>query len=139
MKSLVRRARLSGEIAQKLHSKEFTGAEIRAVLAILSRNGLIDDEKTLQGHIGARSGRQAIGADKLRAELLRRGATETQIEAGLASRTDEDEVSAMLSALAGRRWKEDMRNRAGRFLASRGFAAELISQALERFFGLESE
>ena len=135
MKSLVRRARLSGEIAQNLLAKGFSAAEAEAVLAFLAQNGLVDDEKTIQAHVGARSGRRAVGADKLRAELLRRGATEGQVEGSLDLRTENDEVAAMLAALEGRRWKEEERSRAGRFLASRGFHEDLIPNALDRFFG----
>lgn len=135
MKSLVRRARLSGEIAQNLSSKGFSDDEVESVLAVLARNGLVDDEKTIRDQIEARSGRHAVGAHKLRAELLRKGATEDQVESGLALRGDEDEVEAMLAALGGRRWKEDERGRAGRFLASRGFDSDLLPTALDRFFG----
>jgi regulatory protein len=140
MKSLVRRARLSGEITKNLQAKGFSAPETEAALELLARNGLIDDEKTIREHVEARSGRRAVGADKLRAELLRRGATESQVEGTLSLRTENDEVAAMLAALEGRRWNEEDRNRAGRFLASRGFQEDLIPNALDRLFGpVESE
>jgi SOS response regulatory protein OraA/RecX len=137
MKSLVRRARLSREIATKLRAKSFSEAEIEATLSCLARNGLIDDDKTISQHVESKAGRRSVGAAKLRAELLSRGASEQQVEASFAAWDDKDELKAMFEALAGRSWNPNDRNRAGRFLASRGFDEELIETALGWQFGPE--
>jgi len=135
MKSLVRRARLSGEIATKLRAKNFSEGEIEAALGCLARNGILDDDKTIAQFFESRSGPRSIGTAKLRAELLRKGASEEQVEGSLALQNHGDELKATLEALAGRSWNPKDRNRAGRFLASRGFDEELIETALDRQFG----
>ena len=139
MKSLVRRSRLSGEISKSLQSKGYLNEEIEATLRFLSGNGLIDDEKAIAEQVESRSGRRSVGSERLRSELLSKGATASQVEEALASRIDEDELAAMLAALAGRRWNPLERDRAGRFLASRGFDPELIPAALDRSFGPEAD
>ena len=139
MKSLVRRSRLSGEVAMNLRAKGFSDVEIEAALDCLTRNGLVDDDRTISEHFESRTGRRSVGAAKLRSELLHKGATEDQIEGLLALRTNLDELGNMVKALAGRNWKAGDRNRAGRFLASRGFDDDLISTALERHFGPEAD
>lgn len=139
MKSLVRRARLAGEVAIKLRAKGFSEDEIEGALSCLSRSGFINDDKAISSHLQSRTGRRSIGPEKLRAELLQRGATEDQVEGSLALRTDSDDIEAMLAALGGRTWKEGDRSRAGRFLASRGFGEELISTALDRHFGPDAD
>ena len=139
MKSLVRRTKLSGEIAKSLQSKGFLEEEIEAALGLLSRNGLIDDERAIAEHIESRSGKRSVGSERLRSDLLSKGAAASQVEGALATRDDEGEISAMLAALAGRRWNEGDRNRAGRFLVSRGFDPDLISTALDRCFGPDAD
>lgn len=134
MKALVRRSRLSSEIAAKLRARGFSEDEIAGAVDCLESQGLLSDEQAIRDLVEARSGKRAVGAKWLQDELARRGVSETQM-ASIVFRTHEEELEAMQRALAGRQWRRGDRAKAGRFLASRGFDSDSIGGAIERFFG----
>jgi SOS response regulatory protein OraA/RecX len=80
------------------------------------------------------SGKRAAGADKLRAELNKRGAPEEIIEECLAELSPLVQRKAMLDALAAKFGPADDRVRGARFLLSRGFAEDEIEGPLDEFF-----
>lgn len=137
MRSLVSRARLSSEIRSDLLRREYSEPEIEDVLSFLLRHRLLNDEKTIQSLIESKSGRGSMGKGKIHAELMRRGVPDEVIESALESRTDEVELEAIRKALQTKRWPPGSRNRAARFLLSRGFDVDLIETSLNGFFGPE--
>lgn len=80
------------------------------------------------------TGRRAAGIEKLRAELLRRGAPEEIIEECLSELSPAVQRQAMLDALSAKFKPADDRARGARFLLSRGFAEDEIEGQLDEFF-----
>jgi len=131
----------SGDRFQKEIEDALLGAGISVpttqdVVSYLLERRFVDDRRTTINAVERRSGRRAIGREKLRAELLRRGAPENLIDEALAANPETEEPESAL-ALLRTKYRGDAaeRMRAGRFLASRGFEEDAIESALERFFG----
>jgi SOS response regulatory protein OraA/RecX len=83
------------------------------------------------------TGKRAAGAEKIRAELQKRGAPDELIEESLGAVTSEASHVSMLDALRAKFKPGDDRARAARFLLSRGFAEDEIESPLDEFFGSE--
>jgi SOS response regulatory protein OraA/RecX len=119
-------------------SLEATGFEpgtVQRVLAHLSDRRLLNDQKTIDNLVEARTGKRAAGIEKLRSELKRKGAPEELVEQRLASVSPEAEREAMLALLRSRFESKDSRAKGARFLAGRGFVGDQIEGALDEFFG----
>ena len=108
--------------------------DVESVIEHLIRRKLIEDRRTTQNLVVRMSGRRAAGAEKLRAELKRRGAPEEIIEECLAEISPADQRRAMLDALSAKFKPSDDRVRGARFLLSRGFAEDEIEGPLDEFF-----
>ncbi|MBN9503047.1 MAG: hypothetical protein BGO01_10915 [Armatimonadetes bacterium 55-13] len=126
--------RFETEIRQTLESKGFESKDIDQVTQHLIRRKLLDDRRTTLNLIERKSGRRAIGIEKLRAELLSRGAPEEIVEESLANLSWEDQRRAMRDALSSKFKPTDNRAKAARFLLGRGFAEDEIEGALDEFF-----
>lgn len=132
--------RFEKEIECLLVKKGFAPETTLEVVSYLKERRFVDDRRTTINAIERRSGRRAIGREKLRADLLRRGAPEELIEEALADLPkDSAEVDALslLRLKYGRPETGDTakRARAGRFLAARGFELEEIEHTLDCYFG----
>lgn len=131
LKLLAQRDLFEQEIRQKLQ-RTATEEEVESVLAHLRRRRIVDDCDLTRRLVAQRTGKRATGKEKIRAELLRRGAPEEQIDAALQERGESDEdLDGLVQAkqAAGK-----SRIQVGRFLASRGYEADEIDAALDRFF-----
>lgn len=104
------------------------------VVSYLQERRFVDDRRTTTNLIAGRSGRQASGKEKLRADLVRRGAPGEIVDEALAEIAAGDEVEAAVVLLGGKYRPDADSGRAGRFLASRGYSAEVIGRALGKFF-----
>jgi len=126
---------------RKLKSRDRFEAEIRSALGsfdadvaehtieTLKAKRLLDDVRTARNYVAAHGGSK--GAERIRQELLARGAAETVIEAALV---DQEEGEA-LNALLRKRFKpQDDPGKAGRYLISRGFEEEAVRDALRGYF-----
>lgn len=80
------------------------------------------------------SGRRAIGIEKFRAELIRRGAPEEIVEECLGEIPTANQREVLQRLLEGKFAPTDSRAKAGRFLIGRGFSDEDVETALEDFF-----
>ena len=134
MRQLAKRAYLSWELGNFLETREYSRAEIEDVLSLLQRQKLLNDKETIQNLIESKSGRQSIGAGKLRFVLRKRGVPDEVIEDVIAPHEGVDALPAALEALNGRSWPPGGRARAARFLLSRGFDEETVESALNCFF-----
>ncbi len=114
--------------------KAYDPGTVEEVVTHLKEKRLLNDNKTIQNLNERNTGRRAVGKEKLRAQLERRGAPEESIDAALAS-SEEGEPERMDEVLRSRFKPTDSRAKAARFLFSRGFPEESIESALERFFG----
>lgn len=80
-----------------------------------------------------------MGKEKIRAELVKRGAPEETIESHLAAILDDEEAEGIDELLTSKYRPTDSREKAGRFLYGRGYVEEQIEPALDRFFGTNSD
>lgn len=133
-KALVRlktRERFSGEMRAFLASNGFDEAVVDLVLEHLVRKRLLDDSRAAALLVKKKSGKRAVGSERLKAELFGMGVDEAVIEVSVA---DGGDVDAAIAALSSKRtWSG--RAQAGRFLSGRGFAEDIIESVLDRAFG----
>ena len=136
---LARREYSRAELARKLAGREadIDRAALDAVLDELAASGWQSDARFAQMWIQAHAARH--GAQRLRQDLRQRGVAAADIDAALAehqaAEPEQDELSRARAAWARKfaalpASREDYA-RQYRFLASRGFASSIISQALK--------
>jgi len=131
---LARRDHSTTELSRKLQRKAFNQADIDSVLAALSQEGLLNDQRFMESYIQYRRAR-GYGPLRIRAELIERGIAQDLIEHQL-NITD----NAWLED-ARKVWKKrfknclpkDMKARGQqmRFLFYRGFTSEQINRVLQ--------
>ncbi|MDR3691359.1 MAG: regulatory protein RecX [Fimbriimonas sp.] len=112
---------------------DFSSEAVDDVITYLKGRRIIDDTRTIQNLVERYSGKRSIGTEKLRAELLERGAPEEIVDTVMASRIA-SESSKMLEVLSAKFTPAVSRAKAARFLYSRGFPDEEIESVLDRFF-----
>ena len=127
------RDRFEAEVRSFL--SEFSPDIVERVIQFLKDRRIINDTRTTQNLIERQTGKRLVGIERLRAELLERGAPEETVEAVLSSKSLEGESQRMLDALEAKFSPEDSRAKAARFLFSRGFPEDEIEGVLDRFFG----
>jgi regulatory protein len=135
--------RFEKEVEAPLISAGFSTETVRDVVSYLKERRFVDDRRTTMNAIERRSGRRAVGREKIRAELLKRGAPEDVLDEVLNILPDADASENLTDLLRAKfgssdekgRYGRADRARAGRFLASRGFEEESIETALDSFFG----
>jgi len=132
LRKLKTKDRFESEI--RLFLVEFPTESVERVIRFLKERRIIDDTKTTLSLIERYTGRRSVGSEKLRAELLERGASEEIINLALVG-TSTGEQDKMLEALSAKFSPEEKaRAKAARFLFSRGFPEEEIESVLDRFF-----
>jgi regulatory protein len=130
---LGRQARSRAQLRDKLRRKGADEAIIAEVLRRLDEQRLLDDAALAEQYVTSRSRQK--GPLALRLELQRKGIAEADIEAALAGLTDEEQLTAARALLAKHAWRfrgeaEKRRAKAYAFLRRRGFAGDVIEQAL---------
>lgn len=126
--------RFESEVRARLIALGHGSEDVLPVIEYLIRRKLIEDRRTTQSLVARMSGKRAAGAEKLRAELKRRGAPEEIIEECLAELSPAEQRQAMLDALSAKFKPTDDRVRGARFLLNRGFAEDEIEGPLDEFF-----
>lgn len=126
--------KFASEIREALQRAEFGGEAIEAAISWLVAGHLLDDLRVAEEWVTSRSPKRAKGLDAMRDELLARGAPESVIDRVLST-IPSSEIERAAEALAIKFLPSDDRNRAARFLISRGFAEDDAESALDRFFG----
>jgi SOS response regulatory protein OraA/RecX len=111
----------------------FPAEEVESAISFLRERRMIDDSRTARNLVERSTGKKARGSDRLRQEMLDRGAPAEIVEEALAEQ-ETDERERMHQALAAKFRPEDSRAKAGRFLASKGFDEDAIEGALDRYF-----
>ncbi|MCX7800545.1 MAG: RecX family transcriptional regulator [Fimbriimonadales bacterium] len=139
MRRLAARDRFAPELRAWLVGKGVSEQVADAVLDHLRRRRFVDDDRAAEGVVRAASGKRAKGRERLRADLLRRGADADTADRALGGRTDEEELQTALGCLEARRFGPGDRAKAARFLAGRGFEEETIRRAIEERFGSEED
>lgn len=132
---LARRPYSTAEIRRKLQSTDTAPPIIDEVLARLERMGYVDDHAFAQYWVENRERFRPRGPRALRYELRQKGVAQSVIDAVLG------EVDAHDSAYHAvqdhiRRWRglaqADFRNKAGAFLARRGFGYDIIREVVDQ-------
>ncbi len=126
------RAELRGRLLRAAVAPE-AAAQVEQVLDRVQAQGLLNEERFVEGFVRARAGR--FGPARLRHELLRRGVDPERIDAALKPQQADEYDRAR--ALWLKRFKllpadERERARQARFLAARGFSHEVIRRVLQR-------
>ena len=130
---LARREHSRAELQRKLAGPEHDSAEIMSLVEHLAEAGLQSDSRYAEAFVRSRIER-GHGPIRIRQDLRQRGVSSEQAEIALAEA--EVDWHAQLSAAHRKRFgtsppadRRDLARRA-RFLAQRGFAAELIRELL---------
>jgi regulatory protein len=129
---LARREHTHAELQKKL-AGEGTVEEIAAVLADLSANGLLSDQRTAASYLRSHGAR--FGAAKLRQTLRAKGADDETIASAIEAADMPDEMERA-RAIWLRKFREPPQNqsdwaRQARFLQSRGFSSDVIRRLLK--------
>lgn len=131
---LARRPHFEGEIRRKLTDRGFGEEDCQAVLDRLRASRYLDDLECARGFIQSKLRRSPLGRRRLRADLVRRGASSEAIDAALSE--DRLEAEADLARRAADRWRarsgRDLRDEASlmRYLDRRGFSKDDILTAV---------
>ena len=136
MDYLSRREHSSHELFQKLLAKEdYDADEISEVLAYLSNQNLLSDERFTEGFVQQRFQRGS-GPLKIRAELRQKGVSDAMIGTFLNQSISEWQESALDVRIKkyGLERPSDLKEvaRQTRFLQSRGFTTEHIRYAMSQ-------
>jgi regulatory protein len=129
---LARRDLPSGELAARLHAKGYPTAEVRAVLADLKAQRIVDDARYASNFIAQRAAR-GQGPLRIRRELTTLGLPDELVAQALAAGPDWRCIARSVrerrfGAEPPRDWPEQARQ--GRFLQYRGFSNDHIRSAL---------
>ena len=127
---LERSDRFESEVRDRLETKGGT-EHVDEVIERLKQRGFIDDERALSSaiEVAERTGKK--GPERLRPELLRRGANPEMLDAALAAM---DPTKAINLLVEEKVEKGDPPAKIARFLSSRGFSEEQVEAAIGRFF-----
>jgi len=139
---LGRKAYSEQQLREKLLGKTTPEVTTR-VIKRLTELELIDDSAFAQGYVNSRQDRR--GRARLRRELQQRGVAEADIEAALTPLDEQQQLAAARAVLERNAWRfkrggqRQRRARAFTFLRRRGFALEVIQDALEGMIRQEEE
>ncbi len=125
LRALRARDRTAAELDARLRERGVEEDERRETLETLERVGYLDDERFAHGRAAALAARGS-GDALIRVELERRGVSVELVDAALDGLDPEAERAARVVLRRGGGAKT------ARYLASRGFAAEVIAEAVAR-------
>jgi len=117
------------EIRQKLKSKKIDEAEMEKTVAVLLKNGLLDDTEFAKMYVRDRNRFRPSGNFVLRLELKKLGLAENDIEVALS---DQDEEVLARAALESKsKYREAEFEKQAQFLQRRGFGLNVIMKILK--------
>lgn len=137
LKLLNFRARSEVEIRQNLAKHQVSECDIELVVEKLKENGLINDQRFVQGWVENRNEFRPRGKRALSYELQRLGIDHQEIDKSLED-LDEEELAYQAGSRAIRTWREldqqEFRKKLYGHLARRGFSYEVISPVIARLW-----
>jgi regulatory protein len=95
---LAGRPHFRAELSAKLAQRGYPPAEIEAALDRLTAEGYLDDVRAARDFVAHRAERKAEGRLRLKAELVRRGASGEAVAAALAELPEDDQEAARAAA-----------------------------------------
>lgn len=121
------------ELEIKLARREYTSDEIERTLERCDSYGYLDDRKAAAQWVATKSARGPVGAQRLIAELTKRGVDSDLAREVVAEQLPEDDLEPTREA--ARRWlarkRKPQRASLARHLQHKGFSARSISSVLE--------
>ena len=138
LRMLGRRDYTADEIQTRLIDRGFEDAEVRAAVAALRDERVVDDRRAALAHVRTASRIKGRGGLRIRRELQARGADESAIAHAMATLEPDDEAAAIDRAIA-RRGATALTSPAERRklfaqLMRRGFSADAIGKRLRGDF-----
>jgi regulatory protein len=140
LRLLERTRRTRSDLARRLRDKGFTSDAVAGVLERLARVGLVDDVEYARAFLAGRWGRRAAGWRRLAQDLRRRGIADEDIQTArgrletLQGPADEVALARRVIEQSATRYARldpyDRRRRLWAMLVRRGFATEIIEQAI---------
>ena len=124
------RPRTVFEITEKLKSKNISDKEIKETIAVLKRNGLLDDENFAKMWVRDRNLLKPTGSFLLKLELKKMGVAESLIEKAISGQ-DEEELAKQAIEMKGR-YREAEFEKKAQFLQRRGFSMNTIYKVLKK-------
>ena len=124
------RPRTVFEITEKLKSKKISDKEIKEVISVLKRNGLLDDEKFAKMWVRDRNHFKPCGNFLLKVELKKLGIDEHLIEEAVSY---QDEIKLAKQAIEMKnRYRNAEFPKQAAFLQRRGFPMNVIFKVLKK-------
>lgn len=130
------RERTVAELRTFLERKRVGPCAIDEAVAQLTEAGFLDDERYAIRFADDKRELERWGSERIARDLQRRGVAPDLIEAAIAARSGESELSAALLVLKERLsppGDDRERDRAWRLLVRRGYATELAYEAIRRY------
>lgn len=124
LEAIRRKDRFELEIERMLEERGF---EPGPVLTYLKARGFVNDAKIAASEVERLARRRGLGKERIRQELVERGAPEHLVEAALPDSEESGAIEALQKRFS---WRPD-RAKAMRFLMSRGFDEETAAAAFE--------
>jgi regulatory protein len=131
---LARRDHSERELSDKLAQRAYSQDEINEALARLRERGYVDDTAYCNKLAESLWQSGKWGLSGVVNQLRRHGLPMAMIREAMAAFEHGQEFAHALTLLQKRLFSSDEREKAGRFLASRGFSFAVIEQSLDQIF-----
>lgn len=117
------------ELRTRLRLKGYSDAAIEECMAFLAKHQLQDDARFAEAR--ARSKSRQLGNRRIQQDLMSKGIAEEDAQAAMAELGDEQErARAAARRFDGKPFTQELKAKAWRFLASRGFGSDAIEEVL---------
>ena len=126
--------RTEAEVRERLRRQGFAEETIADVVIRLRERRFLDDSRVVERQAERAQTDRPIGKERLRHELMKRGAGEDLVNKVIEEIDAESEMARATQLLQLRYSPDDSWSRAARFLARRGFDEETVLEAVRRFF-----
>ncbi|WP_058615915.1 recombination regulator RecX [Tepidimonas taiwanensis] len=131
LRALARREYTRAELARRLAPHASDADALAAVLDACAARGWLDEQRAAEAHVRRRG--EAMGSARLRAELRERGVSGEALDAALQplAATEAERARALWTRRFGAAPRDAAeRARQMRFLAARGFAADVVRRTV---------
>ena len=140
---LARQEQSSKSLKQKLLARKFDEAEVDAAIDKLQKYNYLNDAETCARQFENLYAAGKLSVMQIYTKLVQRGFDSAQVKSLIPADTYEHELNAAVNALTKKfklqtfddakdAWK--FKNKIRQHLATRGFSAEIIAAAAEKFF-----
>ena len=127
------RDRLEGEVRKKLASKEFDQGTCHQIIEYLKDKKFLDDERYISSYIESKTSIRSYGPYRIKNDLLQKGASSQLIDKYLCEIDTEDLLENALKLLNKKYSPDEKYEKMARFLALKGYSAEVVGSAISHF------